>query len=146
MTPQQIKLIHETFPAVREYADSLSNLFYGRLFQATPSLRSMFHGDIRAQGRKFTEMLFALADHLNDFDQHLPRLWAMGQRHIGYGVQPEHYLAARDALNWALRQVFSDSFSPEAQSAWITLIEQVSAVMLSGAAQLPIQNEAAAEN
>jgi hypothetical protein len=37
--------------------DTAAVLFYGRLFALDPSLRCLFHGNMRAQGRKLMAML-----------------------------------------------------------------------------------------
>ena len=137
MTTRQAQLIRETFPQVREVAAPLAQLFYGRLFEIAPSVRPMFKSDIRVQGRKFTDMLEALVEGLEDFSQQEPALRAMGLRHVGYGVIPEHYDMLAAAFLWSLSQVLGASFSADVKAAWAALIEDVSTVMKAGAAELP---------
>ena len=57
MTPQQIKLVQTWFASVRSIADTVAALFDGRLFELDPSLRRLFHGNMRIQGRMFMAML-----------------------------------------------------------------------------------------
>ena len=83
MTRAEIQIIQDTFPLMQEMAGPMTQLFYGRLFQTAPELRSMFRGDIKVQGRKFSEMLTALVEALPTLDQHADTLRAMGQRHVG---------------------------------------------------------------
>ena len=64
MTSAQKRLIRESFPALREVAGPLVQLFYGRLFQIAPSVRPMFRRDIGIQARKFSDMLEALVEGL----------------------------------------------------------------------------------
>jgi hemoglobin-like flavoprotein len=137
MTSRQKQLIRETFPAIHEVAGPLVQLFYGRLFQIAPSVRSMFRNDIGIQSRKFSDMLEALVDGLDDFDQQRPALRAMGLRHVAYGVTPEHYETLQTAFLWALGNMLYPEFSPETKGAWVALIEEVSATMKAGAAELP---------
>src|SRR5688572_11888887 len=57
MTSQHIKLILTSFASVRSITDTAA-LFYGRLFELDLSLRCLFHGNMRAQGRKLMAMLW----------------------------------------------------------------------------------------
>ena|SRR5205823_2687801 len=137
MTTQQQRLIRETFPMLFEMAGPLSQLFYGRLFQLAPSVRPMFRGDIRAQGRKLMDMLTVLVEGLDHPEQHLSLLRALGQRHAGYGVKPEHYETVGAAFGWALSQALQLEFTGDVKAAWLALIEEVNTEMKAGAAELP---------
>lgn len=137
MTSRQKQLIRETFPAIREVAGPLVQLFYGRLFQIAPAVRPMFRNDIGIQARKFSDMLEALVEGLEDFDQQRPALRAMGLRHVAYGVTPAHYDTLSTAFLWALGHMLYPDFSPESKDAWAALIAEVSSTMQAGAAELP---------
>jgi hypothetical protein len=52
MTPQHIKLVQTSFARVRSITDTAAALFYGRLCELDPSLRRLFHGNMRVQGCK----------------------------------------------------------------------------------------------
>ena len=52
MTPEQKRLVQESFALVAPIADKAGELFYARLFQLDPKLRFLFRVDIREQGRK----------------------------------------------------------------------------------------------
>jgi hemoglobin-like flavoprotein len=82
-------------------------------------------------------MLTAVVENLDDLDQMAPALRAMGQRHTGYGVQPEHYQAVKGALLWTLGQVLDTDFYPEVKTAWTAVIDAISTAMQTGAAQIP---------
>ena len=129
MTPAQIQIIQDTFPLVQEAGGAMTQLFYGRLFQTAPGLRPLFRGDINIQARKFSEMLNGLVDGLPDLEQQAPALRAMGLRHEGYGVRPEHYQVVAQALLWALAQAIEPEFTHAAKAAWTALIFEVAAMM-----------------
>jgi hemoglobin-like flavoprotein len=111
----------------------MSQLFYGRLFELAPDLRPMFRGDIRRQGRKFTDMLGSLVDGIEHLDRAARMLGDMGQRHAGYGVRAEHYGVVGGAFLWTLSQALESDFSPEVRQAWKALIEEIAAAMQAGA-------------
>jgi nitric oxide dioxygenase len=136
VTPKQIRLVRESFPAISALSGPIANLFYGRVFELAPEVRPMFRQDIAVQGRKLMDMLTALVDNLTRFEELKPMLKALGQRHAGYGVQPRHYETVASALIWAFGIALDDEFSPELKTAWRTLIDSVGAVMKEGAAEL----------
>ena len=136
MTVQQIRLVRETMPSLTEYALPLSQLFYGRLFQTMPHLQPMFRNDIRVQGRKFIDMLLSLIDRLDAPEQAVLALRAMGQRHVAYGVLPEHYAPVCSALEWTLAQCLQEEFTGATRAAWSQMLTEVSGLMQAGAAEL----------
>lgn len=136
MTAEQIRLVGTSFPAIAELSEPIAALFYGRLFEMAPEVRPLFKQDIAIQGRKLMDMLTVLVGNLDRFEELTPMLEAMGQRHAGYGVQTAHYAVLQGALLWAIGAAIEDEFSHELKAAWRALIEDVSAAMMQGAAEL----------
>jgi hemoglobin-like flavoprotein len=55
---------------------------------------------------------------LNDLDQIIPAVRALGRRHAGYDVQFEHFAVVGEAFLWTFEQAFGPSFTAELRSAW----------------------------
>ena len=90
MTPDQIQRVRSSFALVLPIAEQAGALFYTNLFEADPSLRPLFKGDMAAQGARLTQMIGS-AVALLDKPQTLPPVLRMlGARHAGYGVEPAH--------------------------------------------------------
>src|SRR5579871_4400502 len=123
MTPAQKELVRSSFQRIAEISGPIAMLFYGRLFQMDPGLRPMFKQDIEVQGRKLMDMLTILTTNLDHFEDLVPLLNALGQRHAGYGVRPEHYQAVTTSLIWALGTALDWGFYPELRAAWQEAIE-----------------------
>jgi Globin len=87
MTPQQIKLVQTSFASVRSITDTAAALFYGRLFELDPSLQCLFHGNMRAQGRKLMAMLEYIVAGLHRPETIMPAVQELGRRHADYGVR-----------------------------------------------------------
>lgn len=51
-TPQQSRLVKQSFAKLAPIAGEAADLFYGRLFEIAPQLRPLFKEDIKAQGAK----------------------------------------------------------------------------------------------
>ena len=139
MTAEQKRLVRESFPEIRDMAGPISMLFYGRLFAVDSSLRGMFRQDIALQGRKLMDMLNAVVESIDHLEQLQPTLRALGQRHTGYGVRPEHYRYVEDALLWAMGTAIDQAFFPECKDAWRVLIKTISGIMKEAADELPAE-------
>ena len=119
MTPHQIDLVQASWKQVLPVAETAAQMFYGRLFFLDPSLRHLFLGDMRDQGRKVMAMLSYTVNGLNRLDVLLPAVRALGRRHATYGVRPEHYFTVGAALLWTLEQGLGAAFTPAVREAWV---------------------------
>ncbi|HKG90784.1 MAG TPA: globin family protein [Gemmatimonadaceae bacterium] len=119
MTPEQKRLVQLSWTAVYPIADAAAALFYGRLFELDPSLRALFRSaDMREQGKKLMQMITVAVKGLDQLEQILPAVEALGRRHAGYGVQDSHYATVGAALLWTLEQGLGDAFTPDVRAAW----------------------------
>jgi|FLYL01.1.fsa_nt_gi hemoglobin-like flavoprotein len=132
MTQQTKTLIRDSFELAKEVRAPLALLFYGRLFEIDPSLRPMFHTDLKAQGLKLIATLEAVVNALDNLDAIRPKLEELGRKHVDYGVRPEHYDKLTAALLWALSQALAPSFFPKHKAAWRDLMDRVSEAMKAG--------------
>jgi hemoglobin-like flavoprotein len=100
-------------------ADSAAELFYGKLFSLDPSLKPLFKGDMKDQGRKLMSMIGTAVNGLTRLDEIVPAVQALGVRHAGYGVKPVHYGTVATALLWTLEQGLGEAFTPEVKESWV---------------------------
>jgi len=121
MTPQQIAAVRSSFALVEPIADQAAALFYANLFAADPSLRSLFRGDMREQGRRLLQMIGAAVRLLDHPSRLLPTLHALGARHVDYGVRDAHYAIVGAALLRTLEQGLGDAFTPPVREAWTAM-------------------------
>jgi hemoglobin-like flavoprotein len=133
VTPKQIELVQGTWRQVQPVADDAAGLFYTRLFDLDPSLKPMFRGDMKEQGRKLMAMIGFAVNGLSRLESLLPGLRALGQRHSGYGVRDEHYDTVANALLWTLEKGLGPVFDKEVKAAWVAAYVAVSSVMKDAA-------------
>lgn len=138
MTAQERQIVRESFSMIKETAIPVSLLFYGRLFDLDPSLRRLFHIDMREQSRKLMDMLEAIVNNIDDLDRIVPALRELGQRHVAYGVKDEHYDTLCVALVWAFGQALQPGYNAEVREAWNKALNAVSKQMKIGAAMGPL--------
>jgi nitric oxide dioxygenase len=137
MTPEQIRLVEESFRQVAPIAEPAAALFYERLFALDPALRPLFAGtDMAAQGRKLMQAIGQVVGALRAPEQVLPALRAMGERHAGYGVRDSHYATVGAALLWTLEQGLGAAFTPAMRDAWAEAYGVVSGAMMAAGRQV----------
>ena len=130
MTPERIALVRESFVKVRPIADDAAALFYGRLFQIAPEVRSLFPVDLTEQGRKLMTTLAVVVNSLDDLPALLPVVQRLGARHAGYGVTEEHFAPVGAALLWTLEKGLGEGFTPEVRMAWTEAYHVLATVMI----------------
>ena len=118
MTPQEIALVQSSWRAVQPLAEPAAAMFYARLFEHDPSLKRLFKGDMKEQGRKVMTMIGVAVSALTRLDSIVPAVQALGRRHAGYGVEERHYAVVEEALVWTLGQGLGASFTKEVEQAW----------------------------
>jgi hemoglobin-like flavoprotein len=133
MTPDQVKLVQDSFAKVAPISEQAAVLFYDRLFEVAPQVKAMFPDDMTEQRRKLMMMLAAVVSGLGDLESILPVASALAKRHVGYGATAEHYPVVGAALLWTLEQGLGDGWTPELADAWATAYGTLSGYMISEA-------------
>jgi hemoglobin-like flavoprotein len=118
MTPNQIAAIQASFAKVAPISEQAAELFYGRLFEIAPSLKPLFRGDMREQGRKLMATLAIIVNGLANLDVILTSASALAKRHTEYGVKAEDYAPVGEALLWTLERGLDAEWTPELAAAW----------------------------
>jgi len=118
MTPEEIQHIEDSFAKVVPNRALAAALFYGRLFEIEPDLRPLFKDDMTEQGAKLMQMLSDVVGSLRNLEAVMPALQDLARRHVGYGVQPEHYEPVGAALFWTLEQGLGEAFTEDVEAAW----------------------------
>jgi hemoglobin-like flavoprotein len=129
VTPEQKLLVQESFAQVVPIADIAAELFYARLFKLDPSLRGLFHGDMREQGRRLMQMMTVAVRGLDRLEAIVPAVQALGRRHATYGVTEAHFATVGAALLWTLEQGLGEAFTPEVADAWASVYAVLATTM-----------------
>jgi hemoglobin-like flavoprotein len=79
-------------------AETAAQLFYDRLFEIAPDVRSLFTGHMKEQGRKLMTMLGTAVTGLDKIEEIVPAVQDLGRRHGTYGVRDEHFAPVGEAL------------------------------------------------
>lgn len=129
MNPNQATLVKSSWEQVLPIQDKAAELFYGKLFEMDPALKSLFRGDIKEQGRKLMQMITTAVRGLDNLPAIVPAVQNLGRRHQGYGVKHEDYGTVGIALLWTLQQGLGDAFTPEVKAAWTEVYTVLASTM-----------------
>lgn len=119
MTPQQITLVKSSWQQVLPIRETAADLFYSQLFTLDPSLKALFRGDMKEQGRKLMAMISVAVNALDKLETIVPAVQDLGRRHAGYGVKDPHYETVATALLWTLGKGLGDGFTSDVKQAWV---------------------------
>src|SRR6266550_6481842 len=133
MTPDQVKLVQQSFAKLAPIADHAAVMFYNRLFEVAPHVKAMFPADMTEQRRKLMATLSVVVNGLSNLETILPAASALATRHVSYGAKAEHYPVVGGALLWMLEKGLGDGWTAEVADAWDTAYGTLSGYMISEA-------------
>lgn len=133
MEPHQIKLVQDSFEKVAPLGDKVAEIFYAELFAIDPSLKRMFKGDMKQQGRKLLTALAMVVRGLNKPESVVPAAEKLAVKHLDYGVTARHYTLVGNALLRTLKKGLGKDFTPETRKAWIAAYQLLADVMRAAA-------------
>ena len=130
----QIELLETSFQAIAPRGNAFVTAFYERLFTHSPQTRAFFAStDMKEQRKKLLGALALVIQNLRKPEVLTSALQGLGQRHVAYGVRPEHYPIVGAVLLETLADFLGERWTPECHDAWAQAYEAVSAIMLEGA-------------
>lgn len=133
MTPDQITSVQSSFAKVAPIADQAAVMFYDRLFEIAPQVKTLFPADMTEQRKKLMTTLAYVVGGLGDLTTVLPAASALAKKHVGYGVEPTHYPVVGEALLWTLEKGLGAGWTREVADAWSAAYATLSGYMISEA-------------
>jgi len=130
MTPDQVKLVQESFAKVAPISDQAAVMFYNRLFEIAPSVKAMFPTDMSEQRRKLMATLAIVVNGLSKLEMILPAASSLATRHVAYGAKAEHYPVVGEALLCTLEKGLGADWTPDVAEAWTTAYSTLSGFMI----------------
>ena len=134
MTNEQRYLVKSSWEKVLPISAQAAEMFYLRLFDIAPEVEILFKGDMRQQGQHLMQMINLAVNELERWNHFVPLVQALGERHMGYGVEAHHYDIVATALLWTLEQGLAEAFTDEVQEAWVAFYTLLADTMKQAAA------------
>ena len=132
MTSKQIDLVKTTWAIVAKMDPvTVGGLFYGRLFEIAPQLKHMFRSPVPEQSKKLLAMINYVIIKLDKLEDILDEVTKLAQRHVKYGVKPDHYGLVGEALLWTLEKGLGGNWNSEVKEAWSNCYQVLSSAMIN---------------
>jgi len=135
----QGELLESSFQAVVLHGEAFVTAFYERLFTRFPQTRALFAAtDMSELRKKLQQTLAVIVEHLQHPEVLSEMLRELGQRHVSYGIRPEHYPLVGTALLETFEDFLGKHWTQEHHDAWVKAYETVSGLMVQGAQEPPM--------
>ncbi len=131
---RQKDLIQNSFELVKTISDKAAEIFYAKLFELDPSLKPLFKGDMKEQGRKLMAMIATAVKGLDKPVSIIGAVQDLGKRHVGYGVEDAHYETVGAALLYTLETGLGEHWNEEVKEAWTAVYVDLATTMKNAAA------------
>lgn len=134
LSDNQIRLVRESFALVEQAGEPAIEHFYERLFDSLPEVKPLFPDNSERQARKFLQSLRMVVGSLDTPEKNISILQRLGERHVRYGVQADHYQKVGAVLIETLQQLLGSHFTEEVRDAWSSAYNLIASVMQYSAA------------
>lgn len=88
---------------------------------------------MKEQSRKLMRALVIAVNGLDNLERIVPAVEELAQRHVNYGVEPQHYDVVGQALLWTLQHGLGAAYTKEVAHAWAALYNLFTHVMKAAA-------------
>lgn len=126
---EQINIVENSFNELLPEADSLAQIFYERLYEVAPTVRSLFKGENTQRQKQLMYTLNSAVKGLSNLEELVPKVQDFGRRYVGHRVKEKDYENVGEALIWSLAQKLGQDFTPEVQKAWASVYTLLSGVL-----------------
>ena len=130
----QIEFLETSFQAIAPRGEAFVAAFYERLFTRFPQTRAFFAAtDMKEQKKKLLGALALVIQNLRKPEVLTSALKGLGQKHVAYGVRPEHYPIVGAVLLETFADFLGERWTQAAHDAWAEAYEAICTIMLEGA-------------
>jgi hemoglobin-like flavoprotein len=131
LSQHQKALLRRSFSRIACCHQITAQCFFDRLFSLDSEIELLFPHDLTLHKRKFMQMFALLINALDEPERFTEMARKLGERHLGYGVQPRHYRLAREALLWGVEQSMDCPFTVPVREAWAAFYDALMDAALS---------------
>lgn len=120
LTPDTIRIVKATVPALQTHGAAITAKMYDRLFK-DEHIRNLFNHANQANGQQINALagaILAYAENIDNLGALLPAVERIAQKHVGFHILPEHYPYVATALLGAIQDVLGDATTDEILQAW----------------------------
>jgi hemoglobin-like flavoprotein len=129
----KVNVLAESFDLIVLQKEAFAEAFYNRLFFLYPQTSVLFKDtDMKRQQDSLVAALALVISSLknSNTDQLVSVLRDLGQRHVGYGVEPEHYPLVGEVLLKTFADFLGNKWTTELNDAWADAYSAIVGLMV----------------
>ncbi len=125
-----VQVLKQSFDQVVPQKEAFAKDFYQRLFRDFPATAPLFaKTDMARQESSLIATLAVVVNGLAQGGDVVPAVKALGKRHKGYHVEPEHFDAVGQSLLATLSEYLGAAWTPEVEANWVEAYTTLATVM-----------------
>lgn len=133
MTSQQIELVTNTVPVLREHGVTLTSYFYKRMLNNNPELKNIFNLDSQHSGRQpraLAAAVLAYAEHINNPSVLAKAIDHITNKHVSLDIQADQYAIVGENLLHSISEVLEVPFESDLIAAWEQAYLQLADILI----------------
>lgn len=131
-----VPVLQKSFNLLAPKVEELVADFYAELFARHPGVIPLFKNtDDKKQQQKLIGALKLVINNLNKVDNLAAALQGLGQKHQGYGAEPDHYQAVATVLLDVMKKYAGRAWTSEVKEAWTHALNVIASTMLGAYAE-----------
>jgi len=145
LSEKTIDVVKQTAPILGEHAETLTRMFYKRMFANNPEVRPFFNPAHQVSGRQQQALagaIVAYASHIDQLDALGPAVELIAHKHASLGVKAEHYPIVGENLLAAIKELLGDAATDEIIDAWAEAYGFLADILIQREGQLYDEHEA----
>ncbi len=131
--PSPFTLAQRSIGLLLDDPAAFAERFYANMFAMQPGLERLFVNGTRAQGAMLSHMLGSVVSGLGRSRHVTIGLQTLGRKHVGYGVEPDHYDIFRAAMLKTVGDILGTGLTSEMKSSWSETLDVILGLMKEGA-------------
>lgn len=144
LTADQLDVIKQTVPVLKEHGETLTRHFYQRMFRENPEVQTFFnpaHQRAGTQQRALAAAVCAYAENIGNPAVLAGAVELIAHKHASLGIKAEHYPIVGANLLGAIQEVLGDAATPAIIEAWAAAYGVLADIFIQREAQLYRQQE-----
>ncbi|MDN3667996.1 NO-inducible flavohemoprotein [Echinicola jeungdonensis] len=139
-----IEIVKSTAPVLKEHGETITKVFYKRLFENHPELKNIFnmtHQKKGTQPKVLASTILQYATYIDQLDKLGDAVGTIAQKHSSLAIKPEMYPIVGKNLLAAIKEVLGEAATPEIIDAWAEAYGDLSKIFINVEDQIYQQNE-----
>lgn len=129
-----IEIVKSTAPVLAEHGESITKVFYKRMFARHPELKNIFnmtHQKKGSQPKVLANAIFMYAKYIDQLEVLGGAVESIAQKHASLYITPDMYPIVGENLLAAIGEVLGEAATPEIVNAWAEAYQALADILIN---------------